>query len=110
MNHFWKNVFFSTDPALPRPNVGEFGFCILFTAPRACGFICSPDLGGVDGLTGLGRLFLLENDESKLRGDDRVISDEVELDEKNEAAAAPALAGRQPLKLLDCGRAGPRQR
>ena len=26
-------------------------------------------LGGVDGRTGLGRLFLLENDESKLLGD-----------------------------------------
>ena len=72
--------------------VGEFG--ILLTAPRAWLLTGSDDcLGGVEGLTGLGRLFFLENDESKLRGD-TVSSDMVEAGEKklagDTAAAAPA--------------------
>ena len=67
MNHFWKNDFLSTDPALPRPSVGELG--ILFTAPRLGELMGTCCLGGVDGRTGLGKLFLLENDESKLLGD-----------------------------------------
>jgi len=63
LNHFWKNDFLSMEPALPLANVGEFGLGILFTAPTPAatppaGKLC---LGGVDGLTGLGRLFLLEN-------------------------------------------------
>ena len=52
------------------------------TAPRPCGFICSPVLGGVDGRTGRGKLFLLENEESRLRGEDSGVSDEVETGEK----------------------------
>ena len=72
--------------------VGELG--ILLTAPRAWLLTGSDDcLGGVEGLTGLGRLFFLENDESKLRGD-TVSSDMVEAGEKklagDTAATAPA--------------------
>ena len=74
LNHFWKNDFLSIDPALPLANVGEFGLGILFTAPTPAptltpGKFC---LGGVEGLTGLGKLFLLEKEvaaESKLLGD-----------------------------------------
>ena len=49
------------------------------TAPRPCcwtltGRLC---LGGVEGRTGRGRLFLLENDESRLLGDSREESEDI---------------------------------
>ena len=66
--------------------VGELGFWILLTAPS---WGLRPDLGGVDGLTGRGRLFLLEKEESRLRGEGREVSEEVEFGEKK-VAAAPA--------------------
>lgn len=78
LNHFWKKDFLSIEPALPLAKVGELGFGVLLIAPAPkatpaqtpaptatppttppanAGKLC---LGGVDGLTGLGRLFLLE--------------------------------------------------
>ena len=57
----------------------------MLTAPRPWGFICSPVRGGVEGLTGLGKLFLLENEESRLRGEESGASDEVETGEKKAA-------------------------
>ena len=57
----------------------------MLTAPRPCGFICSPVRGGVDGLTGRGKLFLLENEESRLLGEESGVSDEVETGEKKVA-------------------------
>jgi len=69
LNHFWKKDFLSIEPALPLAKVGELGLGVLLIAPAPIapaptlapmatpGKLC---LGGVDGLTGLGRLFLLE--------------------------------------------------
>ena len=62
LNHFWKKDFLSIEPALPLAKVGEFGLGVLLTAPTPAatltpGKLC---LGGVEGLTGLGKLFLLE--------------------------------------------------
>ena len=79
------------------------------TAPRPCGFICSPVLGGVDGLTRRGKLFLLENEESRLRGEESGGSDEVETGEKKLATdiegegdgAAGAAAVAPPLQTGD---------
>ena len=58
-------------------------------------------LGGVEGLTGRGKLFLRENEESRLRGERSEVSvDMVEAGEKNVAGdcappAAPQLLGSE---------------
>jgi len=62
LNHFWKKDFRSTDPALPRGNVGELGLFPTPTPPTPTAAAAvgeAPCLGGVVGLTGRGRLFLL---------------------------------------------------
>jgi len=58
LNHFWKKDFLSTDPALPRGNVGELGGFDA-AAPPTAPTATAPCRGGVVGLTGLGRLFIL---------------------------------------------------
>ena len=68
----------------------------MVTAPRAGEFIGKFCLGGVEGLTGRGRLFLLATEESRLLGD-MTSGDMATAGEKKgageTAAAAPHEAG-----------------